>query len=112
MNLWRWNLLWQMQINMIYFQMMEVTQTEEMMQSRQDLPVPEDAIKYQKRKISSLKLDIQESDIKISQLEKKANKKLISAKLSGTVTYVGDGGSGETTDGKALLKVKSSDGFM
>ena len=30
----------------------------------------EDAIKYQKRKISSLKLDIQESDIKISQLEK------------------------------------------
>ncbi len=71
----------------------------------------EDAIKYQKSKISSLKLDIQESDIKISQLEKKANKKLISAKLSGTVTYVGDGGSGETTDGKALLKVKSSDGF-
>ena len=71
----------------------------------------EDTIKYQKRKISSLKLDIQESDIKISQLEKKANKKLISAKLSGTVTYVGDGGSGETTDGKALLKVKSSDGF-
>lgn len=71
----------------------------------------EDAIKYQKSKISSLKLDIQESDIKISQLEKKANKKLISAKLSGTVTYVGDSVSGETTDGKALLKVKSSDGF-
>ena len=71
----------------------------------------EDAIKYQKSKISSLKLDIQESDIKISQLEKKANKKLISAKLSGTVTYVGDAGSGETTDGKALIKIKSSDGF-
>ena len=54
-----------------------------------------DAIKYQKSKIASLKLDLQESDIKISQLEKKANKKLISAKL----------------DGKALIKVKSSDGF-
>lgn len=49
-----------------------------------------DAIKYQKSKIASLKLDLQESDIKISQLEKKANKKLISAKLDGTVTYVGD----------------------
>ena len=71
----------------------------------------EDAIKYQKSKIASLKLDLQESDINISQLEKKANKKLISSKLDGTVTYVGDIGSGETTDGKALLKIKSSDGF-
>ena len=40
-----------------------------------------DAIKYQKSKIASLKLDLQESDIKISQLEKKANKKLISCKI-------------------------------
>ena len=70
-----------------------------------------DAIKYQKSKIASLKLDLQESDINISQLEKKANKKLISSKLDGTVTSVGDIGSGETTDGKALLKIKSSDGF-
>lgn len=70
----------------------------------------EDAIKYQKSKIASLKLDLQESDIKISQLEKKADKKLISSKLDGTVTYV-NGVSGETTDGKALIKVKSSDGF-
>ena len=69
-----------------------------------------DAIKYQRSKIASLKLDIQESDIKISQLEKKANKKLISSKLDGTGTYVGDT-SGETTDGNALIKVKSSDGF-
>lgn len=69
-----------------------------------------DAIKYQRSKIASLKLDIQESDIKISQLEKKANKKLISSKLDGTVTYVGDT-SGETTDGNVLIKVKSSDGF-
>ena len=70
-----------------------------------------DAIKYQKSKIASLKLDLQESDIKIAQLEKKANKKLISSKLDGTVTYVGDAVSGETTDSKALIKVKSSDGF-
>lgn len=68
-----------------------------------------DAIKYQKSKIASLKLDLQESDIKISQLEKKANKKLISSKLDGTVASVGDIGSGETTDGKALIKIKSSD---
>lgn len=66
-----------------------------------------DAIKYQKSKIASLKLDIQESDIKISQLEKKANKKLISSKLDGTVTYVGD----STANGNALIKVKSADGF-
>ena len=70
-----------------------------------------DAIKYQNSKIASLKLDIQESDIKISQLEKKANKKLVSSKLDGTVSYVGDVFSGTTTDGKALLKVKSEDGY-
>lgn len=70
-----------------------------------------DAIKYQNSKIASLKLDIQESDIKISQLEKKANKKLVSSKLDGTVSYVGDVSSGTTTDGKALLKVKSEDGY-
>ncbi len=71
----------------------------------------EDAIKYQKSKIASLKLDIQESDIKITQLEKKASKKLINSKLDGTVSYVGDVTSGTTTDGKALIKVKSADGF-
>ena len=70
-----------------------------------------DAIKYQNSKIASLKLDIQESDIKISQLEKKANKKLVSSKLDGTVSYVGDVSSGTTTDGKSLLKVKSEDGY-
>lgn len=69
-----------------------------------------DAIKYQKSKISSLKLDIQESDIKISQLQKKADKKLISSKLDGTVAYVGDSSDG-STDGKALIKIKSGDGF-
>ena len=70
-----------------------------------------DAIKYQKSKIASLKLDLQESDINISQLEKKANKKLISSKLDGIVASVGDVASGETTDGKDLMKIKSSDGF-
>ena len=70
-----------------------------------------DAIKYQNSKIASLKLDIQESDIKISRLEKKANKKLVSSKLDGTVSYVGDVSSGTITDGKALLKVKSADGY-
>ena len=62
------------------------------------------------RRVScSLKLDLQESDIKISQLEKKANKSLSIAKLDGTVTYVRFR-SVETTD-ESLIKVKSSDGF-
>ena len=69
-----------------------------------------DAIKYQQSRIATLKLDIQESDIKIAQLEKKAAKKLISSKLDGTVTYVGDT-TGGTTDGNALIRVKNADGF-
>ena len=111
MNLQRWNLHWQMQINMIRIQMMEEMIILVGMMNLPEPLFPADAIKYQKSKIASLKLDLQESDIKISQLEKKANKKLITAKLDGTVTYVGDSGSGETTDGKALIKIKSSDGF-
>ena len=81
----------------------EITPVDE-----EEMQMPEPVMEAMHR---SLKLDLQESDIKISQLEKKANKKLITAKLDGTVTYVGDSGSGETTDGKALIKIKSSDGF-
>lgn len=69
-----------------------------------------EAIKYQERKIAGLKLDIQESDINIGKLEKKVNRKLISSKLDGVVTYVGDTVT-KTTDGSAFIKVKSGDGY-
>lgn len=70
----------------------------------------EEAIKYQQRKIANLKLDIQESNIKIGKLEKKVNRKLISSKLDGIVTYVGDTVT-KKTDGSAFIKVKSGDGY-
>lgn len=70
----------------------------------------EEAIKYQQRKIANLKLDIQESNIKIGKLEKKVNRKLISSKLDGVVTYVGDTVT-KKTDGSAFIKVKSGDGY-
>lgn len=69
-----------------------------------------EAIKIQQNKIASLKLDIQESSIKITKLEKKANKKLISSKLDGTVDYVGDSSSGSTSN--SFIKVKSGEGFF
>lgn len=70
----------------------------------------EEAIKYQQRKIANLKLDIQESNIKIGKLEKKVNRKLISSKLDGIVTYVGDTVT-KKTDGSTFIKVKSGDGY-
>ncbi|MDD7218961.1 MAG: hypothetical protein PUI16_03055 [Clostridia bacterium] len=69
-----------------------------------------DAVKFQKSRIASLKLDIQESDIKIGKLEKKAAKTIINSKLDGTVVYVGD--PQEDADGNSLVKVKSGDGFF
>lgn len=69
-----------------------------------------DAVKYQKSRIASLKLDIQESDIKIEKLEKKAAKTIINSKLDGTVVYVGDPHG--DADGNSLVKVKSGDGFF
>ena len=61
----------------------------------------EDAIKIQKNKVSSLKLDIEESNLNITKLENKVKNKLVTSKLDGTVAYIGD----------AFLKVKSKDGF-
>lgn len=48
-----------------------------------------EAIRIQKNRIASLQLDIQESEINISKLEKKASRKLITSKLDGIVTTVG-----------------------
>lgn len=69
-----------------------------------------EAIKLQKNKIASLKLDLQESDINITKLEKKVNRQVVYSKLDGTVTYVGDALTGNS-DGKAFIKVKSKEGF-
>lgn len=69
-----------------------------------------EAIKIQKDKISNLKLDLQESDIKIAKLEKKVKKQSVYSKLDGTVSYVGDPVTG-TSDGNSFISVKSKDGF-
>ena len=70
----------------------------------------EDAIKIQKNKISSLKLDIEESNLNITKLENKVKNKLVTSKLDGTVAYIGDEATG-SYNGDAFLKVKSKDGF-
>ncbi len=69
-----------------------------------------DAIKQKQNQIASLKLDIQESDINISKLEKKVQKKIIYSKLDGVVAYVGDPLTG-TSSGNAFIVVKSKDGY-
>lgn len=69
-----------------------------------------EAIKLQKTKIASLKLDIQESDIKIAKLEKKVSRQVVYSKLDGTVAHVGDPLTG-TSEGNAFIQVKSKDGF-
>ena len=70
----------------------------------------EDAIKIQKNKIASLKLDIEENNLKITKLENKVKNKLVTSKLDGTVAYIGDAATG-SYNGDAFLKVKSKDGF-
>lgn len=70
----------------------------------------EDAIKIQKNKVSSLKLDIEESNLNITKLENKVKNKFVTSKLDGTVAYIGDEATG-SYNGDAFLKVKSKDGF-
>ena len=70
----------------------------------------EEAIKIQKNKVSSLKLDIEESNLNITKLENKVKNKLVTSKLDGTVAYIGDEATG-SYNGDAFLKVKSKDGF-
>ena len=70
----------------------------------------EDAIKIQKNKVSSLKLDIEESNLNITKLENKVKNKLVTSTRDGTVAYIGDEATG-SYNGDAFLKVKSKDGF-
>ena len=70
----------------------------------------EEAIKIQKTKIDSLKLDIRESKINIEKLEKKVKKQTIYSKLDGTVAKVGDAATGSSS-GSYFMTVKSKEGF-
>lgn len=71
-----------------------------------------EAIKIQQKRIATLKLDIQESDINITKLEKKVSRQLITSKLDGTVSTVGDPVTGTNSDGNAFMTIKSGDGFF
>ena len=70
-----------------------------------------EAIKIQKNRIASLELDVQESEINISKLEKKASRQLITSKLDGIVTTVGDAATGTNSESGSFLAVKSKDGY-
>jgi hypothetical protein len=68
----------------------------------------DEAIKVQENKISSLNVDIQESDLTITKLEKKISKQTIYSKIDGVVSHVGD----TTSSGsQTLLTIKSKDGY-
>ena len=70
----------------------------------------EDAIKTQQKRIASLKLDIRESKLNISKLEKKVKKEVIYSKLDGTVAKVGDPATA-ASDGNTFMTIKSKEGF-
>lgn len=70
-----------------------------------------EAIKIQKNRIASLELDVQESEINISKLQKKADRKLITSKLDGIVTTVGDAATGTNSESDSFMMVKSKDGY-
>lgn len=69
-----------------------------------------DAIKNQKSRIESLKLDIRESKLNIEKLEKKVKNEVICSKLDGTVAKVGDPVTG-VAEGSSFMTVKSEDGY-
>lgn len=70
-----------------------------------------EAIKIQKNRIASLELDVQESEISISKLQKKAARQLITSKLDGIVTTVGDAATGTNSESDSFMIVKSKDGY-
>lgn len=70
----------------------------------------DEAISNQKNKIESLKLDIRESEISITKLEKKVSKEVIYSKIDGVVAKVGDPLTG-VSEGNAFMTVKSKDGY-
>lgn len=70
----------------------------------------EDAIKAQENLIASLKLDITESELNISKLEKKVQKKIVSSKLDGIVDFVGDPLTASSS-AEEFIKISNEDGI-
>ena len=70
----------------------------------------DEAIKIRRNRIASLKIDIEESDLKIKKLERKMENREIYSKLDGTIAYIGDPVTGSTSQ-DAFLKVKSKEGY-
>ena len=70
----------------------------------------DEAIKIQKSRIQSLSLDIRESKLNISKLEKKVQKETIYSRLDGTVAKVGDSTT-SSSDGSTFMTVKSKEGY-
>ena len=70
----------------------------------------DEAIKIQKSKIESLKLDIREGKLNIRKLEKKVKKEVVYSKLDGTVAKVGDAATA-SSDGTNFMSVKSKEGY-
>ena len=69
-----------------------------------------EAMKILQMRASSLELDLKESDIKISKLEKKNSITEVVCRIDGIVEFVGDPDTGTSSD-KAFMKVRSADGF-
>lgn len=70
----------------------------------------EQAIKEQKATIKGLELDIQESDLKISKLQKKVENKTVFSKIDGVIKSMGDPNTGTYT-GDAFIVIESDKGY-
>ena len=67
-------------------------------------------LKILQMRVSSLELDMKESDIKISKLEKKCAVTDVDCRIEGIVEFVGDPSTGTSAD-SAFMKIRSADGF-
>ncbi len=91
----------------------EETEEEEVVESTEESTITRaEAIKIQQKKIASLKLDIQASDINIAKLEKKAAMKEVYSRLDGVVSYVGSKTGTSNSSDNAFIRVKSKDGYF
>lgn len=70
----------------------------------------EEAIKSKKSEIKNLELDIKESAIKISKLEKKLENRTVTSKVNGTVAKMGDPETGTYT-GNSFMEIESDQGL-
>ena len=71
----------------------------------------DEAIENKESDIRNLKLDMRESDINISKLQKKLDNRTVTSKVNGTVTKMGDPKTGSYT-GDAFMEVVSDQGLF